>query len=254
MRAFVLLALVACAHASSSYASGSASAAAAASPAATGSSATAASATAAGSAYGSGSASAAAATSAKAPAPAPKGNSTAPAPAPGPAPAPAPSHRVVSAIKLTGVTVAMFDASTAAGKSTRKAFQGTVADEMKVKPEAVVITGVKNATRRSGVAIDFYVKVKDAKAADEGVKTLKTALEKPAGAGSFASKLVAKAKTIDATLALAKADPAKITTTVTKAPEAKVVKPTVTPTAVASAPATAVVSMASVAFAALALC
>jgi len=229
MRVVVLLSLVACAAAyssGSSYASGKASA------------------------YASGKASASA---------------SAPAPAAGPAPAPAPGkvteHRITAEIKLTGVDVATFSATTTAGKAARTAFKNTVAAQLKVcgadgkskcTGDDVVIVSVTAARRAGGVKIDFYVKTKSADTAKAAATTLNTALTADGGK-TFSTALVAEAKKGGAAATLGAAT---ITTVVTKAPAAKTVQvpaPAPSPKKVSAAPATAVVSMASVAFAALAL-
>merc|ERR1712216_541315 len=114
-----------------------------------------------------------------------------------------------------------------------------------------VIVSIKAARRAGGVTIDFYVKTKSATTAAAGATTLNTAL-KADGGKTFAAALVAEAKKDpDAAATLGAAT---ITVAVTKAPKAVVIAaPTPAPKKVSAAPATAVVSMASVAFAALAL-
>jgi len=130
-----------------------------------------------------------------------------------------------------------------------------------VHGDDVVIVSVKAARRAGGVKIDFYVKTKSATTAAAGATTLNTALT--AGGGkTFADALVAEAKKDpDAKATLGAAT---ITVAVTRAPAAKTAQvpapaptpaktPAPAPKKVSAAPATAVVSMASVAFAALAL-
>merc|ERR1711970_144561 len=176
------------------------------------------------------------------------------------APTPVPAgkvtvHRVVAAIKLTGVTKAML----APGSKGETASKNTVSAKLKICGKdgksqctgADVVIDKITAARRAGVTVDFYVKTSSATAAAAGATSLNTVLEAGGGA-TFVTDLKAAATKAGAT-DLGKAT---ITMTVTKKAAAKAVvvpAPTPAPKKVSAAPATAVVSMASVAFAALAL-
>merc|ERR1712054_15519 len=178
------------------------------------------------------------------------------------APAPSPPGTVTiqvvkATITLPGVTAASFNANTEAGKKVRLAFQASVAKDLKICGKGsdqctssdVVITGVSR--RRSGAKVEFYVKTTSAANAKAGATALNTVLTANGGA-DFVSKLKAEAKKVGAT------ELEKVTgITVTKAPAAgtqTVTKPAASSkTAVAAASVTAGVSLASLAFAALAL-
>jgi len=195
------------------------------------------------------------------------GSSASPTPAPTPAPTAGKvtAHVISSTISLAGVTVAMFSKDTKAGKAARKAFQNTVASSLKLCGAAgtsqctgddVVIVSV-TAARRAGAKIDFYVKVKDAAKAAAGATTLNTFLKSTDPKTGFAAKLVAEAKKDpDAKATLGAVDPTKITVTVVKAPTAttkQVPAPTPAPTKVSGVARDATLSLASLAFLALAL-
>merc|ERR1719197_1150470 len=166
---------------------------------------------------------------------------------------------VKATVTLPGVTAAAFDINTAAGKKVRLAFQTSVASKLKIcgkegnaqcTSDDVVITSVSR--RRSGAKVEFYVKTTSAATAKAGATALNTALTKNGGA-DFVTQLKADAKKLGATelekvtgVTVTKA-PAAGTQTITKAPAAS------SKTAVAAAPVTAGVSLASLAFAALAL-
>jgi len=181
-----------------------------------------------------------------------------PTPAPTPAPAGTTTIQVVKAtVTLPGVTAAAFNANTAAGKKVRLAFQTTVAKALKIcgkgsdqcTSDDVVITGVSR--RRSGAKVEFYVKTTSAANAKAGATKLNTALTANGG-GDFVTSLKSTAKGLGAT------ELEKVTgITVTKAPAAgtqTITKPAASSkTAVAAASVTAGVSLASLAFAALAL-
>merc|ERR1719327_863019 len=165
---------------------------------------------------------------------------------------------VKATVTLPGVTAAAFDPNTAAGKKVRLAFQTSVASKLKIcgkegnaqcTSDDVVITSVSR--RRSGAKVEFYVKTTSAATAKAGATALNTALTKNGGA-DFVTQLKADAKKLGAT------ELEKVTgITVTKAPAAgtqTVTKPAASSkTAVAAASLTAGVSLASLAFAALAL-
>merc|ERR1719230_901400 len=165
---------------------------------------------------------------------------------------------VKATVTLPGVTAAAFDPNTAAGKKVRLAFQTSVASKLKIcgkdgktqcTSDDVVITSVSR--RRSGAKVEFYVKTTSAAQAKAGATALNTALTKNGGA-DFVTQLKADAKKLGAT------ELEKVTgITVTKAPAAgtqTVTKPAASSkTAVAAASVTAGVSLASLAFAALAL-
>merc|ERR1712199_105932 len=164
---------------------------------------------------------------------------------------------VKATITLPGVTAASFNANTAAGKKVRLAFQASVAKDLKICGKGsdqctssdVVITSVSR--RRSGAKVEFYVKTASATAAKAGATALNTILTKNGGA-DFVTTLKAEAKKAGAT------ELEKVTgVTVTKAPAAgtqTITKPAASSkTAVAAASVTAGVSLASSAFAALAL-
>merc|ERR1711907_390673 len=164
---------------------------------------------------------------------------------------------VKATITLPGVTAASFNANTAAGKKVRLAFQASVAKDLKICGKGsdqctssdVVITSVSR--RRSGAKVEFYVKTASATAAKAGATALNTILTKNGGA-DFVPTLKAEAKKAGAT------ELEKVTgVTVTKAPAAgtqTITKPAASSkTAVAAASVTAGVSLASLAFAALAL-
>merc|ERR1712193_130163 len=164
---------------------------------------------------------------------------------------------VKATITLPGVTAASFNANTAAGKKVRLAFQASVAKDLKICGKGsdqctssdVVITSVSR--RRSGAKVEFYVKTASATAAKAGATALNTILTKNGGA-DFVTTLKAEAKKAGAT------ELEKVTgVTVTKAPAAgtqTITKPAASSkTAVAAASVTAGVSLASLAFAALAL-
>jgi len=181
-----------------------------------------------------------------------------PTPAPTPAPAGTTTIQVVKAtVTLPGVTAAAFNANTAAGKKVRLAFQTTVAKALKIcgkgsdqcTSDDVVITSVSR--RRSGAKVEFYVKTTSAANAKAGATELNTALTANGG-GDFVTSLKSTAKSLGAT------ELEKVTgITVTKAPAAgtqTITKPAASSkTAVAAASVTAGVSLASLAFAALAL-
>merc|ERR1711868_143205 len=164
---------------------------------------------------------------------------------------------VKATITLPGVTAASFNANTAAGKKVRLAFQTTVAKALKIcgkgsdqcTSDDVVITGISR--RRSGAKVEFYVKTTSAANAKAGATTLNTALTANGG-GDFVTSLKATAKGLGAT-ELEKVTGIKVT----KAPAAgtqTITKPAASSkTAVAAASVTAGVSLASLAFAALAL-
>merc|ERR1712054_343597 len=196
-----------------------------------------------GSSYASGKSSAYASASKAAPAPSPPGTVT--------------IQVVKATITLPGVTAASFNANTEAGKKVRLSFQASVAKDLKICGKGsdqctssdVVITGVSR--RRSGAKVEFYVKTASAAAAKSGATALNTILTKNGGA-DFVTTLKAEAKKAGAT------ELEKVTgVTVTKAPAAGTQTITKTPasskTAVAAASVTAGVSLASLAFAALAL-
>merc|ERR1712072_1565143 len=193
------------------------------------------------------------------------GSSASPTPAPTPAPTAGTvtAHVISSTISLAGVTVAMFSEGTKAGKAARKAFKNTVASSLKLCGAAgtsqctgndVVIVSV-TAARRAGAKIDFYVK--DAAKAAAGATTLNTFLKNTDPKTGFAAKLVAEAKKDpDAKATLGAVDPTKITVTVVKAPAAttkQVPAPTPAPTKVSGVARDATLSLASLAFLALAL-
>merc|ERR1711871_259290 len=75
---------------------------------------------------------------------------------------------VKATVTLPGVTAAAFNATTAAGKKVRLAFQTTVTKALKIcgkgsdqcTSDDVVITGVSR--RRSGAKVEFYVKTTSA--------------------------------------------------------------------------------------------
>jgi len=178
-----------------------------------------------------------------------------------PRPPPPPGTTTIQVVKATvtlpGVTAAAFDPNTAAGKKVRLAFQASVAKDLKICGKGsdqctssdVVITGVSR--RRSGAKVEFYVKTASAAAAKSGATALNTILTKNGGA-DFVTTLKAEAKKAGAT------ELEKVTgVTVTKAPAAGTQTITKTAasskTAVAAASVTAGVSLASLAFAALAL-
>merc|ERR1712054_128925 len=178
------------------------------------------------------------------------------------APAPSPPGTVTiqvvkATITLPGVTAASFNANTEAGKKVRLAFQASVAKDLKICGKGsdqctssdVVITGVSR--RRSGAKVEFYVKTASAAAAKSGATALNTILTKNGGA-DFVTTLKAEAKKAGVTelekvtgITVTKA-PAAGTQTITKAAASS-------KTAVAAASVTAGVSLASLAFAALAL-
>merc|ERR1719197_520478 len=165
---------------------------------------------------------------------------------------------VKATVTLPGVTAAAFNANTAAGKKVRLAFQTSVAKNLKIcgkdgktqcTSDDVVITSVSR--RRSGAKVEFYVKTTSAANAKAGATALNTALTKNGGA-DFVTQLKADAKKLGAS------ELEKVTgVTVTKAPAAgtqTITKPAASSkTAVAAASVTAGVSLASLAFAALAL-
>merc|ERR1719456_1876644 len=165
---------------------------------------------------------------------------------------------VKATVTLPGVTAAAFNSNTAAGKKVRLAFQTSVASKLKIcgkdgktqcTSDDVVITSVSR--RRSGAKVEFYVKTTSAANAKAGATALNTALTKNGGA-DFVTQLKADAKKLGAT------ELEKVTgVTVTKAPAAgtqTITKPAASSkTAVAAASVTAGVSLASLAFAALAL-
>merc|ERR1712093_556273 len=187
------------------------------------------------------------------------------APTPAPTAGTVTAHVISSTISLAGVTVAMFSEGTKAGKAARKAFKNTVASSLKLCGAAgtsqctgddVVIVSV-TAARRAGAKIDFYVKVKDAAKAAAGATTLNTFLKNTDPKTGFAAKLVAEAKKDpDAKATLGAVDPTKITVTVVKATAAttkQVPAPTPAPTKVSGVARDATLSLASLAFLALAL-
>jgi len=120
-------------------------------------------------------------------------------------PAPAPPHFIEAEIKLTGITVAQFDATAKAN------FKSVIAASMTgVKASDVYDVKATAATRRAGVKVSFKVKVATAAAASSGATTLNTFLN-TTGANGFLKKLQAKGG------ALANVSGV----TVTKAPAAK---------------------------------
>merc|ERR1719375_725369 len=162
---------------------------------------------------------------------------------------------VKATVTLPGVTAAAFNANTAAGKKVRLAFQTTVAKALKIcgkgsdqcTSDDVVITSVSR--RRSGAKVEFYVKTTSAANAKAGATKLNTALTANGG-GDFVTSLKSTAKSLGAT------ELEKVTgITVTKAPAAgtQTITAASSKTAVAAASVTAGVSLASLAFAALAL-
>merc|ERR1711975_174210 len=170
------------------------------------------------------------------------------------APAPSPPNTVT--IQVVKATITL-PGDTEAGKKVRLAFQASVAKDLKICGKGsdqctssdVVITGVSR--RRSGAKVEFYVKTASAAAAKSGATALNTILTKNGGA-DFVTTLKAEAKKAGAT------ELEKVTgVTVTKAPAAGTQTITKTAasskTAVAAASVTAGVSLASLAFAALAL-
>merc|ERR1712188_324753 len=168
--------------------------------------------------------------------------------------APSPPNTVT--IQVVKATITL-PGDTAAGKKVRLAFQASVAKDLKICGKGsdqctssdVVITSVSR--RRSGAKVEFYVKTASATAAKAGATALNTILTKNGGA-DFVTTLKAEAKKAGAT------ELEKVTgVTVTKAPAAgtqTITKPAASSkTAVAAASVTAGVSLASLAFAALAL-
>jgi hypothetical protein len=167
---------------------------------------------------------------------------------------------VKSTLKLPGVSAAAFNPATAEGKKLRTAFKNSVALTLKICGTSgtaqcagtdVVITAV--SLRRSGATVEFYVKTASAASAKAGATALKTALTKNGGA-DFVTTLKAEAKKAGTT------GFDKVTgVTVVKAPAATTQEvPKTTGSAsqkkeVAAASMTAGVSLASLAFAALAL-
>merc|ERR1712188_24355 len=163
---------------------------------------------------------------------------------------------VKATVTLPGVTAAAFDPNTAAGKKVRLAFQTSVASKLKIcgkgsdqcTSDDVVTVSVSR--RRSGAKVEFYVKTTSAANAKAGATALNTALTANGGA-DFVTQLKADAKKLGAT------ELEKVTgITVTKAPAAgtqTITKTASSKTAVAAASVTAGVSLASLAFAALAL-
>merc|ERR1711881_615471 len=154
------------------------------------------------------------------------GSSASPTPAPTPAPTAGKvtAHVISSTISLAGVTVAMFSKDTKAGKAARKAFQNTVASSLK-------LCGAAGTSQCTG---------------DDVVIVSVTA----------ARRAEAK-KDPDAKATLGAVDPTKITVTVVKAPTAttkQVPAPTPAPTKVSGVARDATLSLASLAFLALALC
>jgi len=109
-------------------------------------------------------------------------------------------------IKLTGITVAQFDAT------AKSNFKSVIAASMTgVKASDVYDVKATAATRRAGVKVSFKVKVATAAAASSGATTLNTFLKDTTGANGFLKKLQAKGG------ALANVSGV----TVTKAPAAK---------------------------------
>jgi len=165
---------------------------------------------------------------------------------------------VKATITLPGVPASAFNANTEAGKKVRLAFKKSIAKGMKIcglngnsqcSDADVVITGVSR--RRAGAKVEFYVKTTSAANAKAGATALNTILTKNGG-GDFVTTLKAEAKAAGAT------ELEQVTgVTVTKAPVGAtqtVPKPAASSKpAIAGASMTAGVSLASLAFAALAL-
>jgi len=102
-------------------------------------------------------------------------------------PAPAPAHFIEAEIKLTGITVAQFDATAKAN------FKSVIAAGMTgVTATDVYDVTATAATRRSGVKVSFKVKVATAAAASSGATTLNTFLSDTTGANGFLTKLKAQ--------------------------------------------------------------
>jgi len=168
-------------------------------------------------------------------------------------------HTIRSTISLAGVPASAFNANTEAGKKVRLAFKKTIAKGMKVcglngnsqcSDADVVIVSVSR--RRAGAKVDFYVKTTSAANAKAGATALETTLKKNGGA-DFVTTLKAEAKAAGAT-ELEKATGVAVT----KAPVASTQQVPTTGSAskkpaIAGASMTAGVSLASLAFAALAL-
>merc|ERR1711959_584000 len=121
-------------------------------------------------------------------------------------PAPAPAHYIEAEIKLTGITVAQFDATAKAD------FKSVIAAGMTgVKASDVYDVKATAATRRAGIKVSFKVKVATAAAASSGATTLNNFLNDTTGANGFLKKLKAKGGTLANVSGV----------TVTKAPAAK---------------------------------
>merc|ERR1712070_21405 len=166
---------------------------------------------------------------------------------------------IKAVLTLPGVPASAFNANTAAGKAVRLAFKKSIAKGMKVcglngnsqcSDADVVITGVSR--RRAGAKVEFYVKTTTAANAKAGATALNTILTKNGGA-DFVTTLKAEAKAAGAK------ELEQVTgVTVTKAPAAgtqTVPKTTASSKSgdISAASMTAGVSLASLAFAALAL-
>merc|ERR1712010_51802 len=160
-------------------------------------------------------------------------------------------------LTLPGVPASAFNANTEAGKKVRLAFKKSVAKGLKVcgkdgnsqcSDADVVITGVSR--RRAGAKVEFYVKTTSAANAKAGATALNTILTKNGGA-DFVTTLKDEATKAGA------AELKQVTgVTVTKAPAAgtqTVPKTPASPKDISAASVTAGVSLASLAFAALAL-
>lgn len=168
-------------------------------------------------------------------------------------------HTVRSTISLAGVPASAFNPNTPAGQKVRLAFRTTIAKGLKVcglngnsQCSSSDVTIVSVTRRRADAKVDFYVKTTSAANAKAGATALDTTLKKNGGA-DFVTTLKAEAKKAGAT-ELEKATGL----TVVKAPVAStqwVPKDTgsASKKEVAAASMTAGVSLASLAFAALAL-
>merc|ERR1712225_109648 len=123
-----------------------------------------------------------------------------------PTPPPAPAHFIEAEIKLTGITVAQFDATAKAN------FKSVIAAGMTgVSAADVYDVKAVAATRRSGIKVSFKVKVASASAATSGATTLNTFLSDTTGTNGFLKKLKAKGGALGSVTGV----------TVTKAPKAK---------------------------------
>jgi len=168
-------------------------------------------------------------------------------------------HTIRSTISLAGVPASAFNPNTPAGQKVRLAFRKTIAKGMKVcglngnsQCSSDDVTIVSVTRRRAGAKVDFYVKTTSAANAKAGATTLETTLKKNGGA-DFVTTLKAEAKAAGAT------ELEQVTgVTVTKAPVgATQTVPKTTASSksgdISAASVTAGVSLASLAFAALAL-